>query len=279
MQGALVKVAAAYEGNNEWPSLQHFVGKQGRLVRPIAGGWGWTAMFGDLEGTFRTRDGVHMLAYVRGGSSSVSRHSGAADLAIDPMRINRPTLREAERSPRKTPRARLADDAPPVESARVAGGWADDVPVFATGERIPSPALVLPKGAPPVQTLRGGTPRNDAPSDVPRGRPRPGASRAANAEHGWSAPAPQRTGSGGSSGSVPAAPFIAEGGGSGAANPFALGATGEGVSVARLMHETLAGSIAGTEPRPRDPLAPRRSAPHLDQCVRCTCDMGGLAGG
>ena len=35
--------------------MQHFFGKEGRLGGAVAGGWGWTAKFGDLEGTFRTR--------------------------------------------------------------------------------------------------------------------------------------------------------------------------------------------------------------------------------
>ncbi|KAJ1482337.1 hypothetical protein T484DRAFT_1804110 [Baffinella frigidus] len=180
LKGALVKVSSSFENNKEWPSLQHFFGKEGRLVGAVAGGWGWTAKFGDLEGTFRTRDGVYMLAYIPPARNPKSEsfiaeraqeeeaqgaEEEAAQAAAARMQSPRSALRQGSRSPRKTPRARLADQ---EEGEEWGGTWAEGVPV-AEGARIPSPALVLPYGAAPVYTLRGATPRDDAPSDfLPR---------------------------------------------------------------------------------------------------------------
>lgn len=60
--GAKVRLAWECENVDTYPWLKVFHGQIGELVKPLGTGWGWLARFGDVEGTFRTRD-VCMLAY------------------------------------------------------------------------------------------------------------------------------------------------------------------------------------------------------------------------
>lgn len=67
--GTPVKLASEYENHPEWPWLRNFAGQEGKLVKQVGSGWGWVARFGKMEGTFRVRDGIHMLAYSKASTS------------------------------------------------------------------------------------------------------------------------------------------------------------------------------------------------------------------
>jgi hypothetical protein len=75
-----VKLAAEFENHPEWPWLKMFAGQEGRLVKPVGSGWGWIAKFGKMEGTFRVRDGIHMLAYLRQSTTHVNLKNKNRDL-------------------------------------------------------------------------------------------------------------------------------------------------------------------------------------------------------
>jgi hypothetical protein len=109
--GVKVRLSMQCEDPIKYPWLRPFHGQEGELIKPIGAGtaWGWLVRFGDVEGTFRTRD-VYMLAYANSPATTLELESVAHPPAYSPRAV----------PPETTPTALSAS-----AGGRMSIGWSD----------------------------------------------------------------------------------------------------------------------------------------------------------
>jgi hypothetical protein len=128
--GVKVRLSMQCEDPIKYPWLRPFHGQEGELIKPIGVGtaWGWLVRFGDVEGTFRTRD-VYMLAYANSPATTLELESVAHPPAYSPRFgvIEHSESLEFRRG--DSPRAVPPETTPTALSASAGGrmsiGWSD----------------------------------------------------------------------------------------------------------------------------------------------------------